>query len=72
MSGAAQTTGRVLMVRPAAFGPNAETAASNAFQQAPAAGDFAAQARAEFDRVVASLRAAGVGVFVVEDTPEPV
>jgi hypothetical protein len=63
------------MVRPAAFGFNPETAASNAFQQAPAPAD---QARMppeildEFDSLVQALRSAGVQVVVAEDTPEPV
>jgi len=59
-------------VRPAAFGWNAETAASNAFQSRPAGADVAAQALREFDGLVAALDAAGVGTVVVPDTPVPV
>ncbi len=63
---------RVLMIRPAAFGPNPETAASNAFQRRPPPGDLLALARAEFDAAVTALRAAGVDVVVADDTPQPV
>jgi len=73
-----QSARAVLMVRPVAFGFNPETAASNAFQQAPAAvaatGDPARMPPViltEFDGLVLALRAAGVAVFVAEDTPEP-
>jgi len=68
-----QSAGCVFMVRPASFGANAETRGTNAFQGAaegePAA--VAARARAEFDALVATLRAAGIAVEVLEDTPEP-
>ncbi len=69
----AQCAGAVLMVRPAAFDYNPETAASNSFQHraqpaSPAAGQLA---RDEFDHVVRSLRSEGVHVCVAEDTPEP-
>jgi hypothetical protein len=69
--GASQCAGAVLMVRPKAFGFNAETAASNRFQHPVGAGDVAAQARAEFDAFAAALRSEGVRVCVVEDTEEP-
>jgi hypothetical protein len=72
----AQSAAAVLMVRPACFGFNAETAASNAFQHAAgeSAGPSAAQAMAvaEFDGVAAALRAAGVRVLIAADTPSPV
>jgi len=60
------------MVRPAAFGSNPETLASNAFQSGDA-GDAAVAvlARAEFDALAMQLGAAGVEVIVVEDTPDP-
>jgi hypothetical protein len=64
----------VVMVRPAAFGFNRETAASNAFQKAPAGLDpcrLQAEALAEFDRAVAMLEAEGVNVLVFEDTALP-
>ena len=57
----------VVMVRPAAFASNPETAASNVFQQAGADGDVAGRARAEFDGAVAALRGAGVHVTVFDE-----
>ena len=70
-----QTTDQVMMIRPAAFGFNAQTAASNAFQtldedMAPA--ERSARARDEFDALVAKLRSVGIEVTVIEDTPTPV
>lgn len=67
-----QTTDTVLMIRPAGFAFNPDTAGNNRFQQAllePAE----AQARAleEFDDYVATLRGAGVEVLVVQDSPAP-
>lgn len=59
------------MVRPKAFGFNAETADSNRFQHPGGAGDVAALARAEFDAFAAALRSEGVRVCVVEDTDDP-
>ncbi|MDF7810844.1 arginine deiminase-related protein [Hymenobacter sp. YC55] len=69
-----QSTNTVFLVRPARFGFNLETAASNYFQQAIAdldAPTVQALAFAEFDAMVASLRAKGIEVVVFEDTPEP-
>jgi len=62
-----QTTDAVLMVRPAAFGWNPETAGSNAFQRADCgpAGLRQAQALAEFDRLVQALSAAGPTVYAL-------
>jgi hypothetical protein len=67
-----QSADHVLMIRPVRFISNPDTAASNAFQRA-GADPLASQAAAcaEFDAYVAALRAAGVGVTVVDDTPEP-
>jgi hypothetical protein len=60
----------VLLVRPASFGFNPETAASNAF--ANAAGENAAVAvLREFDAVAQRLIGAGVEVLVLEDAPDP-
>jgi hypothetical protein len=59
------------MVRPKAFGFNAETAASNRFQHAGGSGDVAEQARAEFDAFAGALVSEGVRVCVAEDTAEP-
>lgn len=68
-----QLASAVLMVRPVRFEPNPQTAASNAFQGEPDAGPAALQeaARHEFDRLAGNLRAAGIEVIVVDDTPEP-
>lgn len=72
-----QTAQHVLLVRPAAFGFNAETAASNALQQstgdAGAAGQAAPaeRARREFDVLASALRSEGIGVVVADDTPQP-
>lgn len=68
-----QSTADVLLIRPASFGPNAETAASNAFQR-PALSDepsVRACAIGEFDGLVAAVRKAGVRVHVFDDTTQP-
>lgn len=72
-SGEPQTTDRVLMIRPAVFGANPETAATNAFQRGAegSAAELLARARAEFDGLVAALRKHGVEVLVLEDSAEP-
>lgn len=69
MSEEPQTASAVLLVRPSAFGFNAETAATNAFAAAGAA-DVGRAARAEFDRLAERLAAAGVEVVVLGDIPE--
>lgn len=58
-----------MVVRPANFGYNVETAGSNAFQVVPEAdaGVVRDAAAAEFDAFVAVLRKCGVNVFVFED-----
>jgi hypothetical protein len=69
-----QSAGAVLMVRPACFGFNPETFASNPFQQtADSAADFPPQrlALAEFDRVAQALEGRGIRVLQVPDTREP-
>ena len=68
-----QCADAVLMVRPAAFDYNAETAASNRMQRRAnlVSGEAAARARAEFDRVANALRSEGIRVCVAEDTAEP-
>lgn len=66
-----QTTSQVLMIRPAAFTYNAETAVNNAFQKNNASEDIQQKALAEFDAFVDKLRAAGIMVTVVQDTAEP-
>jgi hypothetical protein len=72
----AQSAAAVLMVRPACFGFNPQTAGSNAFQHAagdgPAtSGANQAKVLAEFDGVSSALRAAGITVLIAADTPSP-
>ena len=61
------------MIRPAAFGFNAEIAANNYFQSNP---DFdkkklQQKALAEFDNMVHTLRSHDINVLVIKDTKEP-
>ena len=70
-----QTTHHILMVRPANFGFNEQTAASNAFQtqdQSLSIREVRETAIAEFDAFVSKLREAGVEVHVMEDSPRPI
>ena len=69
-----QTTSKIIMVRPAAFGYNPETAANNTFQHIPDVANDVVKAKAieEFDSLVALLVAEGVDVNVIQDTPVPV
>lgn len=69
-----QTTSHLLMVRPARFAFNEETAGNNAFQQrigAEEASLLQQEALEEFDAFVNLLREQGVEVTVVQDTPTP-
>jgi hypothetical protein len=69
-----QSAAAVLMVRPASFGFNPQTAASNAFQRAadsPSDTETQGRACSEFDGVAKALQLAGVEVLVAEDTPNP-
>lgn len=62
----------ILLIRPAGFGYNPETAASNAFQQKPDNGeDPQVAALREFDGLAAALRREGIRVTVYQDRPEP-
>jgi hypothetical protein len=65
-----QSAPAVLMVRPARFGFNPQTAESNAFQHPLAESQDAALE--EFDAVAAALRGAGIEVWVADDTAVPV
>jgi hypothetical protein len=70
---AQQCADAVLMIRPAAFGFNPETAATNAFQR-PQVADPAAtllKARAEFEQLAHALASEGVQVIAVDDTATP-
>jgi hypothetical protein len=69
-----QSARTVLMVRPASFGFNSQTAASNAFQQAaelPREDQAQGLALKEFDGVAQALERAGVQVLIASDTPHP-
>ncbi len=70
-----QTTSSILMVRPAHFGFNTETAADNAFQvndKSLTVKEIQQKAIAEFDNFVAILRGRAVNVVVAEDQSAPV
>ena len=69
-----QTTDAVLMVRPANFGWNPQTHASNRFQrdEPRLAGAANERAGAEFDALALQLRGAGIAVSVAGDLPTPV
>ncbi len=66
-------TSTILMVRPAAFGFNEETAANNYFQSHPSISKQELQiiALAEFDNMVQTLRSHDINVLVIEDSKEP-
>lgn len=69
-----QTTSNILMVRPANFAFNEETAANNAFQvrdDSMNAVEMRQNALHEFDEFVTKLRDAGVNVIVAEDSHDP-
>jgi hypothetical protein len=68
MSADAQTSGTVMMVRPASFGFHAEAAASNAFANA---GADPSGALREFDALAEVLNQAGVEVLALDDSPDP-
>lgn len=63
----------VLMIEPARFGFNDETASSNAFQQNVIGSsiDIAQLAIREFNQMVDLLRSHDIDVNVIKDTPEP-
>src|ERR1700722_18644839 len=70
-----QCAGAVLMVKPAAFGYNPETALTNHLQRpddsAGSPQQANARARAEFSALVQALESEGIAVCTVEDTPTP-
>ncbi|SDD01242.1 hypothetical protein SAMN04488104_10128 [Algoriphagus faecimaris] len=69
-----QTTSHILMVRPANFGFNPETAENNFYQKTDSRTHAEIQELVlrEFDGFVALLRDQGVNVIVVDDTSDPV
>jgi hypothetical protein len=68
-----QSAGAVLMVRPARFGCNAQTAASNAFQAKPGTGaeDHQRVVLGEFQSLAQALERAGVEVLIAPDSDQP-
>jgi hypothetical protein len=70
-----QSASSLLMVRPASFQFNVQTAQSNEFQQnlvGLSHQEIVSIAQAEFDTMVAELTANKINVQVIVDTPEPV
>ncbi|MFT4667381.1 MAG: hypothetical protein ACI9XB_004350 [Gammaproteobacteria bacterium] len=70
-----QITDQLLMIRPANFGFNSETASSNAFQtdsKTLTRAEVSQKALEEFDNFVSLLRSNGIHVTVIEDQAEPV
>lgn len=70
-----QITDTILMVRPANFGFNTETAVNNAFQAESrelTSQEVATKAKMEFDSLVEKLKAVGITVIVIEDTADPI
>ncbi|HLW09136.1 MAG TPA: arginine deiminase-related protein [Fermentimonas sp.] len=66
-----QTTSKLLMVRPAKFAFNEQTAGNNYFQENSNLPSVAEDALKEFDSFVNLLLSNDVDVTVVQDTPEP-
>ena len=66
-----QTTVTVLMIEPAAFGFNAETAQNNYFQVNSENAETQNRALQEFNNFVEKLRSKGINVITVKDTLEP-
>ncbi len=66
-----QTTDTVLMIEPAAFGFNAETAQNNYFQINSENAETQTKALQEFNNFVEKLRSKGINVITMKDTLEP-
>ena len=66
-----QTTDTVLMIEPAAFGFNAETAQNNYFQVNSENAETQNRALQEFNNFVEKLRSKGINVITMKDTLEP-
>ncbi|HWB24210.1 MAG TPA: arginine deiminase-related protein [Chitinophagaceae bacterium] len=69
-----QVASTILMIRPAAFGYNTETAANNVFQSTTSLSQSEVQQKAleEFDNFTVTLRKKKIEVIVVQDTEKPV
>ena len=66
-----QSADLLLMIRPASFRMNEETAVNNAYQKAAEKGvDTVQRAQAEFDGLVDALRENGIAVCIQEDDPD--
>ena len=67
-----QCTDTILMIRPASFGYNAQTAVNNYYQKTvEMTAELQQQALFEFDAMVGKLVSKSIDVIVVEDTIEP-
>ena len=66
-----QTTDTVLMIEPAAFGFNAETAQNNYFQINSENAETQTKALQEFKNFVEKLSSKGINIITVKDTLEP-
>jgi len=69
-----QNTNQILLVKPAHFTFNTETAGSNAFQNILSEKEETIKTNVlnEFENAVALLKSKNINVTVVEDTPDPV
>ncbi len=69
-----QTTSQILMIKPAHFGFNIETAQSNAFQNKPTEREEMIHQKAiqEFEAFAEALIAKGIEVYIFEDTSHPI
>src|SRR5580765_6714821 len=70
-----QITDTILMIRPASFRANEETASTNFFQSTDTKTDPRSVQQAalkEFDNMVELLRRNGINILVIDDTPTPV
>ncbi|CAM1346460.1 citrulline utilization hydrolase CtlX [Tenacibaculum crassostreae] len=69
-----QTTNTILMIRPASFRMNEQTAVNNFYQQQMSGmlpASINVKAQEEFDAFVKKMLAVGVEVVVIEDTKQP-
>ena len=70
-----QTTSNILMIRPANFGFNEETASNNSFQskdETLTSDQIKTKAIAEFDAFAKKMKAEGINVMVIEDSKTPI
>lgn len=68
-----QPVATLLLIRPACFGFNRQTAVNNPFQRpAPEGAEVRETALKEFDGLVRALRSRDIPTLVLQDTPDPV